>query len=128
MKELKDLTILIIDDSYTNIALLKGILEAEGYKIIIARSGKEALDVLEKQTLDLVLLDLMMPVIDGYTVLDKMRKNEKTKDLPVIVVSAKTDKESIAKAQGFNIYEYFTKPIDIQEFVDKIDTLFEQEI
>ena len=123
MTENKDYTILVVDDSTTNVVLLEAILDEKGYQIETALNAKEAYNVIEKQTPDLILLDLLMPKISGFDFLEEIRKNEKTVNTPVIVVSALTDEENIEKIMNMGAIDFVKKPIDLQYLVDKVESV-----
>lgn len=125
MAENKDYTILVVDDSTTNVVLLEAILDEKGYKIETALNAKEAYTLIEKNTPDLILLDLLMPKISGFDFLQEIRKNEITKITPVIVVSALTDEENIDKIMGMGAIDFVKKPIDLQYLVDKVEAVLE---
>jgi PleD family two-component response regulator len=116
-------SILLVDDSTTNIVLLEAILAKKGYRIETAMNGKEALDSISKRIPDLILLDLLMPKISGFDFLEQLRKNESTKNTPVIVVSALSDDLNISKIMGMGAIDFIKKPIDIQYLVDRVDLL-----
>lgn len=128
VKQNKDVKILAVDDSNTNIVLLQGILHDEGYQIITATDGKEALRLIEKDPPDLVLLDLMMPKIDGFKFMEELQKKQQYKEIPVLVVSARTEDENIEKAKALGAAGFIKKPLKIQSFIDKIDFILEQTI
>ncbi len=113
-------TILIVDDDPDTLFTLNEIVEKASYKTMIARNGKECLEILEKENPDLVLLDIMMPVMDGFQAIRKIRKNSKFKTLPVFAITAKAmheDKETIFK-YGFT--GLILKPINQSEMLDII--------
>ena len=85
--------ILIVDDEADLIAPLEMYLQSNGYKIITASDGVEALQLAEEESPDLILLDIIMPRMDGYATLEKLRADEKTKSIPVIMLTVKTEKE-----------------------------------
>lgn len=105
--------ILIVDDMLVNRKLMKKVLvdTVDGVEFFDAEDGFQALDRLEKQEIDLVILDLMMPGKDGYEVLSDMKADHRFSDIPVIVNSAITDMESIKKTLELGAMDYFTKPI-----------------
>lgn len=113
--------ILIIDDSITNVILLDAILGNRGYEIIKTSSVKEALPFMEHTLPDLILLDLLMPRVSGYKFLEDIRKNERTKNIPVMIVTAVIEKESKIKTQKLGIIDYIEKPIDIQALIEKVE-------
>lgn len=128
MTENKEYTILIVDDSTTNIVLLEAILDEKGYKIETALNAKEAYNVIEKNTPDLILLDLLMPKISGFDFLEEIRKEEKASKIPVIVVSALTDEENIERIMSMGAIDFVKKPIDLQYLVDKVEDVLQNNI
>jgi two-component system, cell cycle response regulator DivK len=125
MNENKDYTILVVDDSTTNVVLLEAILDEKGYRIETALNAKEAYSIIEKQTPDLILLDLLMPKISGFDFLEEIRKNKKTVNTPVIVVSALTDEDNIEKIMSMGAIDFVKKPIDLQYLVDKVESVLQ---
>jgi DNA-binding response OmpR family regulator len=107
--------ILIIDDSATNVFLLQTLLEEQGFSVIFSYNGKEAMKYIEEQNFDLLLLDIMMPGVDGYDVLEKMSNEQK--NTPVIMVTAKDDKDSENKAREMGASDYVTKPINFEKLI-----------
>lgn len=115
-------TIMVVDDEPDIIYSIKYGLEDIGvrYKIIGASSGKECLKKLEEVKPNLILLDIMMPVMNGWEVCSKIKSNEKTKDIPVIFLTAKID--AISKSMGLKGAEdYIEKPFDITDLKDRIE-------
>lgn len=121
---MKQSKILVIDDSTTNIVLLEAILTEKGYQIETALNAKEAFMKIEKQIPDLILLDLLMPKVSGFDFLEQLRQNEKTKDTPVIVISAiNTDDENIKRINDLEAVDFLRKPIDIQYLVSRVEEI-----
>ncbi len=119
---------MVIDDSTTNIVLLEAILTEKGYLIETALNAKDAFMRIEKQVPDLILLDLLMPKVSGFEFLDQLRKDEKTKNTPVIVISAiNTDDENRQKIEKLEAVAFLRKPIDIQYLVSKVDEVLNEE-
>jgi CheY-like chemotaxis protein len=116
-------SILLVDDSTTNIALLEAVLEDEGYQIIKALSVKDALTSIKKKIPDLILLDLLIPKISGFDFFELIRRDEKTKDIPVIVISALSDKVSETRVLAMGAADFIGKPVDIQYLKKKVDTI-----
>lgn len=114
-------TILIVDDVDTNIHVLMELLD-EKYDILASLDGEEALEMIEDEKIDLILLDIMMPKIDGYEVCKRLKSNEKTKDIPIIFITAKTDEDSIEKAYDVGGVDYITKPFKAREVLSRIQT------
>jgi len=107
--------ILIVDDEPDILLMLKMSLEDEGHEVVMAADGQSGLDRLAEHRPDVVLLDVMMPVLDGWGVLE--RKQRDGDDTPVIVLSAKTEETDIAKAMALGATEYVTKPFDLDKVV-----------
>lgn len=126
MKKNQTSRILVVDDSSTNIVLLEAILNGQGYEIETAQSVKEAYQIIKKETVDLILLDLLMPRISGYDFLKEIKSNESTKDIPVIIVSAVADAENRKKSIELGALDFINKPIDIQYFIEKIETILKK--
>jgi PAS domain S-box-containing protein len=114
-------TILIIDDLETNINILIELLE-DKYDLLASLSGEEALEIVEEERVDLILLDIMMPGLDGFEVCERLKSNEKTKDIPIIFITAKTDEESIEKAYEIGGVDYISKPFRAREVLSRINT------
>lgn len=102
--------VLIVEDDEFNRDLLQRRVNQGGFKTCCAKNGQEALEVLENEKFDLMLLDLMMPGIDGIEVLKQVKANQKYTDIPVIMVSALDDSKSIATCLRYGAIDYITKP------------------
>lgn len=123
MKKKINSRILVVDDSSTNIVLLEAILNGQGYQIETAQSVKEAYSIIKKEPVNLILLDLLMPRVSGYDFLKEIKNNDATKDIPVIIVSAVADPENRKKSLEMGALDFVNKPIDIQEFITKVDSV-----
>lgn len=108
---MKKSTILIVDDMQENLLLLSDILHSE-YDIKIAKNGEKALDIIAAGGVDLVLLDIVMPVMDGYEVCKILQDNPKTKHIPIIFVTAKTNPKDEQKGFELGAEDYITKPFN----------------
>ena len=126
MKKNHTSRILVVDDSSTNIVLLEAILNGQGYLIETAQSVKEAYQIIKKETVNLILLDLLMPRVSGYDFLKEIKNNDSTKDIPVIIVSAVADPENKKKSIELGALDFINKPIDIQDFIERIDTILKR--
>ena len=93
MTDIVGMKILVVDDTTANIDVLRGILSGEGYEIYFAMNGETALNLVGKNRPDLILLDVMMPGIDGFETCERLKANPKTSSIPVIFVTAKTELE-----------------------------------
>ena len=116
-------TVLIVDDSNTNNFLLQSILETEGIKSIIAYNGKEAFEYLKIEKPALILLDIMMPYLDGFSVLEKIKNDQKLSNIPVIFITAKHDDNLKQKALDAGATDLIQKPIDVNEIVNLVKHL-----
>lgn len=116
-------TILIVDDNPQNIQVVNSVLNKNGYKkVLFATSGEDALEIIDKKLPDLVLLDIMMPGIDGYDVCRKIKENEKTEDIPVIFLTAKSYNEDILRGLDAGAVDYITKPFDNEILLARVKT------
>jgi len=120
-----DFTILMVDDLPKNLQILGSILKSQHYQVEFAMNGKSALNWLEKRGFDLILLDLMMPEMDGFEVCRNIRKKEEFDDMPIIFLTAKTDKESLVKGFKLGGQDYITKPFDSNELLARVKTHLE---
>jgi two-component system alkaline phosphatase synthesis response regulator PhoP len=108
-----DKKILIIDDEEDFCFFVKKNLEAiSNYEIIVANKGKKGIQIARKEKPDLILLDIMMPGIDGFEVLKRLKANEKTQSISVIMLTAKDEDESKIKASGLYCEDYLVKPVE----------------
>jgi len=105
-------TVLVVDDQLHNVKLLEALLHAEGYATIAARNGSEALALAATNMPDLILLDIMMPDMDGFETVARLKADPRTKPVPVIMVTALDDRESKMRALEAGAEEFLSKPID----------------
>ncbi len=117
--------VLIVDDKLENIQVLGGVLKKEGYRINVAQSGLKALDAVEAMIPDLILLDIMMPELDGFETCQRLKTNPKTKNIPVIFLTAKTEIEDIVRGFELGAIDYVTKPFNIPELLARVNTHLE---
>ncbi len=120
--------IVYVEDDVEMIDLVKLILERKGYQVSGASGGQEGWELIKSQLPDLVLLDLMMPDVDGWEVYQKMRDDEATKDIPVIVITAKA--QNIDRVLGLHIAkveDYITKPFKPEDLVESVERFLEKQ-
>lgn len=113
--------ILLVDDESDILEFLKYNLELQGYEINTALNGKEALEKLSEDT-DLVILDLMMPILDGFEVIERMKKDSRYKEIPVIFLTAKNGEISEIKALELGAVDYIQKPISPKKLLARVKT------
>ncbi|OHB54754.1 MAG: hypothetical protein A2Y07_05900 [Planctomycetes bacterium GWF2_50_10] len=117
--------ILVIDDEPNIVQTLQDRLEMNDYTVITAANGKEGLDKAIEQRPDIILLDVIMPVMDGHEMLEHLRKFEEGRDIAVIMLTARSQSQDIARATACGIEDYIVKPFDLSELLEKIETIIE---
>ena len=115
-------SILVVDDQPINVQLLKRKLEREGIRVTAAYNGREALELTRQVMPDLILLDVMMPDMDGIEVCQRLQADEATRGIPVIFVTARSTKESKLEGLGVGAVDYITKPVDLDETLARVQT------
>lgn len=121
-------TILIVDDEPKNIQLLGSLLREKGYLVEFALDGAKALKWLDAKPFDLVLLDIMMPGMDGYEVCRRIKENFETRHIPVIFLTAKTETEDIVKGFETGGSDYITKPFKSPELLARVKVRVEMKM
>lgn len=116
----QEITILIVDDNQENLRVASNSLKQAGYKLALALSGQDALKILEKIPVDLILLDVMMPGMDGYQVCKTLKSNESTAEIPVIFLTAKTQTEDIVEGFEAGGVDYILKPFNHHELMVRV--------
>ena len=114
-------TILVVDDTKTNVNILLELLGDE-YDVLASLDGETAIDIAQEEDIELILLDIMMPKMDGYEVCRRLKEDSKTKDIPVIFITAKTDEDSIEKAYDVGGIDYVSKPFKSKELLARVKT------
>lgn len=118
--------ILVTDDEPDVLMIVQTGLEAEGYDVITATNGQDALDIAEREQPDLILLDVMMPNMDGFEVLGKLKEGDKTAKIPVIMLTGLSDRSKIQQALVSGIDYYVVKPFDFDDLTTKVRTALEE--
>jgi two-component system cell cycle response regulator DivK len=119
--ETKKSTILYVEDNPDNRSLIRRVLESEGYAVVEAINAKQALEKLEKSDIDLVLMDINMPEMDGYTLTAKIKAIQKFSKTPIIAVTANVMRGDREKSLGAGCDGYIQKPIDIDTLSQQIE-------
>jgi two-component system sensor histidine kinase/response regulator len=116
-----DYKILVVDDNEFNVHLMDILLTKEKYQIIKAFSGKEALEKVRSENPDLILLDIMMPDMNGYEVMAELKADEKYKELPILLLTAVSSPDDIVKGFKLGASDYVTKPFSKEELLIRIN-------
>ncbi len=119
---LSDSTVLIVDDVPQNVQIAQAILGMDGYSIETAEGGAKAIELAREKEIDLILLDIMMPEIDGFTVAEELQNDESTADIPIIFLTARNDTDSITKGFKTGAVDYITKPFRGEELRMRVKT------
>ena len=120
--DVDNLLVLAVDDVPLNILLIKKMLSQYTFQIKTANSGQAALDAVAERIPDLILLDLMMPGIDGFEVIQRLRANDDTKDIPIIILSALNSEQDIARGFQLGANDYINKPIIMEKLLSSVTT------
>jgi len=112
--------VLIVDDERDIVETLKFVIESEGIECLTAYDGEEALNLAKSEMPDLIVLDVMLPKINGYKICRLLKFDSKYKDIPILMITARSQEEDKAIGEETGADEYITKPFDINEVVKKI--------
>jgi DNA-binding response OmpR family regulator len=115
--------ILIVDDEPSIVVPIQFLMEQQGYNVLVAENGESALDIIYKYKPDLILLDIMLPRIDGYEVCEIVRLDPRYRDIKIIFLTAKGREVEIAKGLALGADAYITKPFSNTELVSKVKEL-----
>ena len=118
--EKHDKKILIVDDEPDILKVVTFRVKKMEYEVVTATNGQEALDLIQKEEPDLILLDIELPVMNGYEVCQRVKTNEKLKHIPIIFLTASSASKIAEKAKEFNADDYLIKPFDSEELLKKI--------
>jgi len=122
-KKANKIKILIVDDEPDLVQTLRDRLEMNGYDIVTANNGKEGLEKAVQERPNIILLDVIMPVMDGLEMLEALRKHPECKDCAVIMVTARSQRQDIVRAKVCGIQDYIVKPFDLSELIEKIENI-----
>ena len=126
MKEqLKNARILIVDDTLQNIQVLGTVLREQEYQLNVAQNGKQALETVQKVKPDLILLDVMMPEMDGFETCQHLKADPETADIPIVFLTAKVETDDIIKGFELGAVDYVTKPFNATELLQRVETHLE---
>lgn len=127
MKAINDrpFSVLVVDDNKENLKVVSNFLKEMGYQIALSLGAHDAMKILEENDIDLILLDIMMPEVDGYTMCREVKKSDKLKDIPVIFLTAKTDTSDLVEGFAAGGVDYITKPFHKQELIVRVQNHLE---
>ena len=114
--------ILVVDDEVDLVKTIQFSLELEGYKVLVSYNGEDALNQARKENPDLILLDIMLPKLDGYKVCRLLKFDEQYKHIPILMMTAKTQEKDKLMGKETGANEYVTKPFDMEELMEKVKT------
>ena len=113
--------ILVIDDNTDNLLLIQTVLEDDGYEVVVADDGEVALKQLEQVTPDLILLDMMMPGMNGYEVTRQIRQNHKLADIPILLITAHREVDILETSErDIDVNDFIRKPIDLDDLLTRV--------
>ena len=115
--------ILIVDDEPNIVMTLEYTFKKSNYEVFIARDGQEALDILKTNFPDVIILDIMMPMVDGFATLEQIRKDDNLQHTKVMFLSAKNKESDVEKGLALGADAYMTKPFSIKKVVEKVEEL-----
>ncbi len=115
--------ILLVDDSTTTLMMEKMVLSRARYDLVTAADGEEAVEMATREQPDLILLDIVMPRMDGFEACRRLRQSEQTQDIPIIMVTTRGEAENVEQGYKLGCNDYVTKPIDSLELTTKIESL-----
>ena len=117
--------ILVIDDEPNIVQTLQDRLEMNEYEVVTAGNGREGLEKFAQEKPDVILLDVIMPIMDGHEMLEKLRRQPDGQDVSVIMLTARSQTQDIARANACGIDDYIVKPFDLSELLEKIEGVVE---
>lgn len=124
-KKPQKVKVLVVDDEPNIVQTLKDRLEMNDYEVFTAHNGTDGLKVAQAKLPDVILLDVIMPVMDGHEMLEKLRQHDWGRDILVIMLTARSQAQDIARARACGIEDYIIKPFDLSELLEKIESIVE---
>lgn len=118
--------VLVVDDEPNIVQTLQDRLEMNDYTVVTACNGEEGLRLAQQESPDLILLDVIMPIMDGHETLEELRRQDWGRDISVIMLTARSQAQDIARARACDIEDYIIKPFDLSELLEKIESIVER--
>lgn len=125
-KKARPIKVLVVDDEPKIVQTLQDRLEMNGYEVLAAYDGREGLDMAVDHKPDVILLDIIMPFMDGLQMLEMLRENDGCQNIPVIMLTARSQPSDMERAKKAGIEDYIVKPFNFKELLEKIEVVVEQ--
>jgi len=125
-KKQQKVKVLVVDDEPNIVQTLKDRLEMNDYQVFTAQNGSDGLKSAQENAPDVILLDVMMPVMDGHEMLEKLRRQDWGQNISVIMLTARSQAQDIARARACGIEDYIIKPFDLSELLEKIEAIVDR--
>jgi DNA-binding response OmpR family regulator len=119
--------VLIVEDEVDLVETIRFLLEREGYGVLVSGDGEDALHQARRESPDLIILDIMLPKLDGYKVCRELKSDERYKQIPILMLSAKAQQKDRIIGMEAGAEEYITKPFDLTAFIEKVKTYLRKE-
>ena len=117
---LSDPKILVVEDEPNQVELIEFNLNSQGYEVVVARDGEEALNLAEEENPDLILLDWMLPKVSGIEVCRQLRRSKMTREIPIVILTARSEESDKIRGLDIGAYDYITKPYSIKELLARV--------
>jgi DNA-binding response OmpR family regulator len=124
-KKLNRAKILVVEDDVNIVTTLQDRLDVNGYRVVTACNGREGLEKAQTEKPDIILLDIIVPIMDGHEMLERLRQTDEGKDIPVIMLTARSQCHDIERATTLGIDDYIVKPFDLSELLAKLENVLE---
>ncbi len=118
--------ILIVEDDPTTVQLIEFLLKKNDFEVLVAHNGVEALEISKKEKSDLILMDVMMPKMDGIEAIEELKKDEDTRDIPIVILSALGQEMDVMRGLQAGAASYIVKPFSPKELLDEIKAKLEK--
>ena len=125
-KKQQKVKVLVVDDEPNIVQTLRDRLEMNDYQVFTAQNGSDGLKTAQENAPDVILLDVMMPVMDGHEMLEKLRQQDWGQNISVIMLTARSQAQDIARARACGIEDYIIKPFDLSELLEKIEAIVDR--
>ncbi|REG32896.1 response regulator receiver domain-containing protein [Archangium gephyra] len=118
--------ILLVDDSQTVLLMHQLLLADRGYELLTARDGQDAVETAMAERPDIIFMDVLMPRVDGFAACQELRAHESTRDIPIIMVTTRSEPQNVQRGFESGCSDYITKPFNVNELLDKLERYLSQ--